>query len=222
MSITTKSLENRTFVTKIRGLVSRTLLKEKTDTSKDDSSKHMNRVLSAIIISGGASWIISRYGSKIVGKAIVKKEREESTKLKEALMATHTSRQKSLWEEIKRSQDEIDSIKNIIVTSVFNEGKGSSFSFNDLIATLFLSKKKSNLDSQSKWLSIQLRKYEDSLNSNQLTIYKNLFETEYRILAKLNLIKAIMYVGIPILAYHLLAWNQKDNIKAWEKALSHG
>jgi hypothetical protein len=180
---------------------------------------YFKKIFSLIIISGGATWFISKFGVKFLTPKVTKKEVEESDKLRRALIATHTPVQRKLWEEIQRSQKDKDSILSLMIDSIFNESNSSRVKYTDLISTIFLSKKSREIQSATKWINIQVRKYEDSLSHNQLVIYKNLYETDLKIASKANIVKSIFYIGVPILIYRLLAFGVSKDMKAWEKAI---
>ena len=147
------------------------------------------------------------------------KKINEAKKLRKALESTHTPSQANIWEDIVRSQKEVDSLTSIVSRSILNETNSPYFTTSNLFSNIFFSKKSGIIKAKSKWISIQLRKYEESLDPNQLTIYKNLYETEMGIIAKANLIKSILNVGIPFIIFHIVSKNKEKDIKEWEKAI---
>ena len=187
-----------------------------------DSSFHLHfyKLMGILAIAAGTTLLLRRLGMKHLAPKVSPKDRKEALTLRKALKSTHTAQQKSLWEDIRRSQEEKDSLTNNISTSLLNESPGkTSFGPMEFVSTLLFSKKAGILEAKSKWLSMQMNKYESSLNHNQLVIYKNLYETEMRILGKVRILKAVLFVGIPIIMLHIVGATQANNLSAWDKAM---
>lgn len=217
------------FLMKLKALVSASLrvhkfrLKDIKDNGRtyvetDRINNAGKKVIGIVVISGVAYAFAAKYAVKKLSPIINKKIQEERNSFLEALKASHSKEQQHLWDEIKRVSLERDSISTSMETSLFNEG-GSGLSPFKFIATIFLSKKDRLLKSKSKWLQMQTDRYEASLNSNQLILYKNLYETDLKILSRTGILKSILYVGVPLLALPFLAKGLENDLKAWENAI---
>lgn len=186
----------------------------------DDLFSHQRRIIFTLLVASGSIIILNRLGLKYLIPKVRAKDRKDALKLKKALIQTHTPEQKHLWEEIERSQKSPDSLTAIVKES-FKERALEKNIIKKLtvVMDLILSDKSAKIHSSSKWLNMQIDKYEKSLNHNQIVIYKNLFETEFKILHKVKVVKVLLYVGLPIIIYNLVALTKAKDLREWESSL---
>jgi len=218
------------FLMKLKSLFSKTIglhlyrLKDIKDNGStivetEKVNKAAGKVIGILVISGVSYYFASKYALKKIPPIMNKKLIGERDTIHGALMGSHSKEQQHLWDEIKRVSLERDSLSSSIESSLFNEGDSglSPFKF---IATIFLSKKDRLLKGKSKWLQIQTNKYEASLNSNQLVLYKNLYETDLKILSRTGILKTVLYVGVPLLVLPFLAKGMENKLESWESAIT--
>lgn len=209
---------------KLKALLVPTLasfLKKDSDGKQLFDYTYPRKILGALVIAGGLSIILKKAGTKYLPSKINKQDIKDSDKFRKTLIKTHTPSQQKLWNEINRSQQEISSLTSTIKMSLWNEtsSKSTSFDPTEFISTLFLSKKARQLQVKSKWLDLQLTSYETSLNHNQMVLYKNLFETEAKMMSKMKILKTVLSIGLPFLLFHIIGFTQRENLNKWEQEL---
>lgn len=212
------------FLNKILALTQRHLNKRSKDNLdegfiKEDS--YLKKFLGRLIVGGGLSILVNTLFKKKLFNVANKKKLKELELLKKALVQTHSDKQKQLWEEISRaSSDSNKELDKFINSSLVGEdGKKSPINIKNFIGIIISGKKEGKLNAKSKWIDMKTRQYEDSLDANQSVIYKNIFETQYDIIAKDKLLTSLLSYGVPFLVLSLMSIGTEEKIKEWEKYL---
>jgi hypothetical protein len=180
------------------------------------------KVMSTFIIAGGLYAILVKLGLKGATNKINSSLIKDADKYRNALNETHSTKQQRLWDDIRKSQENTDSLIGLVKNSPLNASQSTTnFSYLDIFNVITNSARSRKIQANSKWLSIQLRNYEMSLNHNQLILYKNLYETELKIASKSTIIKSLAYVGIPYILFYMVGKSQAGNIDKWEMAIDN-
>jgi len=220
-------VENIALLAKIAALATKQVAKwgkmDPDKISKDYQKKnYIGKILGRILLGGGITVLLSVLAKKRIHIKVNKVKLKELDLLTSALKSSHTKEQKRMWDDIERITSESNKDLNLW-RSVFSlqddNGDYKKLQITNIIGVIIASKTEGKIRAKSKWVDIQTRKYEDSLNKNQTIIYKNIFETQYNILASDKILTSILSVGVPILVMQIIGLKHSKDIKAWEREL---
>lgn len=152
-----------------------------------------------IILGTAAGTALGWLAQKEVAKHFTKKQVQDIEKIKAELEKSHTPKQKGIYEEIRKYQEESKSLSKkakslsylkIMGTNPFVRAAGK---FGEAQTNL-------KVKPTEKYLAILVRRYENSLNNYQLSLYKTLFESQYKVLAKKRMVGLITVLGAGIVS----------------------
>lgn len=166
----------------------------------------------------GVGWLTKKY----VAKKVTEKQIQRIEKITKELVRSHTPLQSKLYEEIKKIESEVGSISKrtrvetiISILSNSTVSRLSKFVTDDLRNT--------KMKAKNKFLVILTRKYEDSLNNYQLSVYKTLFESQMDVMYKTRATRYIVQIGLPLIALGIAsaATHSKSRSKAADNYLKN-
>lgn len=183
----------------------RTISREgETDEKKEEAFVHLFkspttlplRVMMVATLGGlGLGWATK----KLIAKKVNAAQIARVEKIKKELLKTHTPAQKDLYEEIQKLESEKGSLTDTFAMRLVSKlaPVGPVSAYLGLIQNDF---SKNREKPKIKYLAIITRKYEDSLNNYQLSVYKTLFESQMELLSRIRATKLIVQVGAPLIA----------------------
>lgn len=186
---------------------------QKSNIPKDDYSK----VFKLLIFTAGPTLALSYLlGNKLPAK-LNKNKTDKIIKFKKALLDSHSPEQGELWNDISKTRDSVQSSMGIGTWKSLTTNIGGEISRDNTLDHILRGRSTTNIKKLQKWLQIQLTKYESSLDSNQMTLYKTIFELEMDSLRVTGLWKSLAYYGIPLLATKFFFSQASPYLEKWNK-----